>query len=56
VTGAVLGMSQVWYIGPIGKQIGDPKYGGDIGFELAFGFGFVSYCIFRRIELKHFGR
>ena len=56
VFGAVMGMSQIWFIGPIGKLIGNPAYGGDIGFELAFGFGFVSYCTLRHFELKHFGR
>ena len=56
VVGAVMGMSQVWFIGPIGKLIGDPAYGGDIGFELAFGFTFVTYCLFRTFEKKHFQR
>ena len=56
ILGAVMGMSQVWFIGPIGKLIGDPAYGGDVGFELAFGFGFTSYCVFRYFEFKHFGR
>jgi NCS1 nucleoside transporter family len=56
VMGAVLGMSQVWFIGPIGKKIGDPKYGGDIGFELAFGFSATSYIILRTFEKRYFGR
>lgn len=55
VMGAVLGMAQVWYIGPIGKLIGG-DYGGDIGFELAFGFSFTSYCCLRYFEKRHFGR
>lgn len=53
--GAVLGMAQVWYIGPIGGLIGG-DYGGDVGFELAFGFAFVTYCCLRPIEKKKFGR
>lgn len=31
VAGAVLGMAQVWYVGVIGRMIGDPEFGGDIG-------------------------
>ncbi|KAL8697201.1 MAG: hypothetical protein Q9201_007246, partial [Fulgogasparrea decipioides] len=38
VFGAVMGMAQVWFIGPIGKRIGTPEYGGDVGFPLAFAF------------------
>lgn len=38
VMGAVFGMAQVWYVGILGRLIGDPSYGGDIGFELAAAF------------------
>lgn len=31
MAGAVLGMAQVWYVGVIGRMIGDPEFGGDIG-------------------------
>lgn len=55
IAGAVCGMAQVWWIGPIGGMIGG-DYGGDVGFELAFGFAFVSYCVARYFEKKHFGR
>ena len=55
VFGAVMGMSQVWFIGPIGKHIGGP-FGGDIGFELGFAFSAISYLAFRTLEYKHFGR
>ena len=55
VAGAVIGMAQVWWIGPVGGLIGG-DYGGDVGFELAFGFTFTSYCILRYFEKKHFGR
>jgi NCS1 nucleoside transporter family len=56
VMGAVMGLSQAWLVGPIGKLIGDPPYGGDIGFELAFGFSALTYLIFRTIEKRMFGR
>lgn len=53
--GAVLGMAQVWFTGPIGKLCGS-KYGGDVGFELAFAFSATSYCALRWLEIKNFGR
>lgn len=55
VVGAVLGMAQVWFTGPIGKHAG-AEFGGDIGFELAFGFAATSYCGLRYFEKRHFGR
>jgi NCS1 nucleoside transporter family len=55
VMGAILGMAQVWFTGPIGKLCGT-EYGGDIGFELAFLFAGTSYCALRYFEKKHFGR
>ncbi|PBP22429.1 purine-cytosine permease [Diplocarpon rosae] len=55
VMGAVLGMAQVWFIGPIGKLCGT-AYGGDVGFELAFTFAAVTYIPLRYWECKHFGR
>lgn len=55
VMGAVLGMAQVWFTGPIGKLCGT-AYGGDIGFELAFSFSAVSFCFLRYFEKAHFGR
>lgn len=55
VAGAVVGMAQVWWIGPVGGLIGG-DFGGDIGFELAFGFTFVGYCALRYVEKKKFGR
>lgn len=33
VGGAVVGMAEIWYIGPVGGLFGE--YGGDLGFELA---------------------
>lgn len=56
VLGASMGMAQVWYKSPIGKQIGNPEYGGDIGFELAFAFTSITYIPLRYFELKRFGR
>ena len=56
VFGAVMGMAQVWFIGPIGKKIGDPSYGGDVGFELAFAFAALSYLGLRTFEKRSFGR
>ncbi|KAH0562286.1 hypothetical protein GP486_003017 [Trichoglossum hirsutum] len=55
VFGAVMGMAQQWFTGPIGKISGG-KFGGDIGFELAFAFSFVTYTVFRKFEKKRFGR
>lgn len=33
IAGAVVGMSQVWYTGPIGKMAG-ATFGADLGFEV----------------------
>lgn len=55
IFGAIMGMAQVWFIGPIGKLCGT-AYGGDIGFELAFFFTAISYLILRTVEYKHFRR
>ena len=30
--GAVVGMAEVWYVGPIGAKLG--PFGGDLGFEV----------------------
>jgi len=55
VAGFVLGMSQVWYIGVLAGKI-EPKFGGDIGFELAAAFAGIVYPISRYFEKKKFGR
>jgi purine-cytosine permease-like protein len=55
IAGAVLGMAQQWFIGPIGKLCGT-EYGGDVGFELAFAFSAVSYVVFRSIEKSYLKR
>ncbi|KAK6338699.1 purine-cytosine permease [Orbilia brochopaga] len=56
VGGAVVGMSQVYWIGPIAKLCGAPPYGGDVGFEMAFGFAAVTYLALRPLEKARFGR
>jgi len=50
-----LGMSQVWYVGVLARKI-EPKFGGDIGFELAAAFTGTVYPIARYIEKQKFGR
>lgn len=55
IAGAVIGMAQVWWLGPVGKLIGG-EFGGDVGFELAFAFAFISYCGLRYLEKRRFGR
>ncbi|KAI1810273.1 purine-cytosine permease [Poronia punctata] len=55
IVGAVLGLSQTWFTGPIGKLAGG-EFGGDVGFELAFGFSALSYLCLRFVERRYFGR
>jgi NCS1 nucleoside transporter family len=55
IMGAVLGMAQLWFTGPIGKLAGG-DYGGDVGFELAFAFSAVSYIAMRTVEKSYFKR
>ncbi|KZP07736.1 purine-cytosine permease-like protein [Athelia psychrophila] len=55
IFGAIMGMAQVWFVGPIGKLCGT-EFGGDIGFELAFFFTAISYFFLRKIEYRHFQR
>ena len=53
--GAVVGMSQSWFIGPIGNaNMG--LFGGDVGWLLALLFTTVTYPPFRWLELKFVGR
>lgn len=56
IAGVVTGMSQLWWVGPIAKHAGALPFGGDVGFELGFGFSFVSYCMLRPIEIRLVGR
>lgn len=52
--GAILGMVESWYTGPLGKLIGDD--GGDIGNELALIFTVITYLPLRWLERKYVGR
>ncbi|EEH10966.1 purine cytosine permease Fcy2 [Histoplasma capsulatum G186AR] len=54
IMGVALGMSQIWFVGPISRRIDES--GADIGFELAFGFTFISYILFRMVERSYFRR
>jgi NCS1 nucleoside transporter family len=53
--GAVVGMSEVWYTGPIGKMAG-AEFGADLGFELAFAFSAIVYPPMRWAEIRYTGR
>ncbi|TFK32555.1 cytosine-purine permease [Crucibulum laeve] len=55
VAGAVVGMAQVWYTGPIGRMAGG-AFGTDLGFELAGAFAAVTYPVLRWVEIKFTGR
>lgn len=46
------GMNTSWFIGPIAKRIGG---GGDVGFELAFGFAVTTFIPLRYFEKKYWG-
>lgn len=54
IGGAVCGMAQVYFIGPVAKYFGD--YGGDVGMWLSMAFSGVVYVPLRYWELKRFGR
>lgn len=59
VAGAVLGMKQTWYVGPIGNLIGGGAAnggGGDLGFEVAIVFTTVVFLVCRPLELRYYGR
>jgi len=49
VVGAVLGMSQTWFHGPISTAIAKTNL--DLGFELGFIFSGITYPLFRCLEL-----
>ncbi|EIW87465.1 cytosine-purine permease [Coniophora puteana RWD-64-598 SS2] len=55
VAGAVVGMAEVWYIGPLGAKAG-AAYGADLGFELAAAFAAVTYFPLRTLEIRLVGR
>ena len=53
--GAIIGMYQIWYAGPIAKRVGG-GYGADIGNWIAIGFTLVTFPPLRYMELKKLGR
>ncbi|KAJ7241711.1 cytosine-purine permease [Mycena haematopus] len=55
VVGAVVGMAEVWYIGPLGVKAG-AEFGADLGFELAAAFAGITYPVFRWLEIRYTGR
>ena len=50
--GAILGMSQAWYVGPLAQLAST----GDVGLWVAVGFTFVVFPPMRWLELKFIGR
>lgn len=52
--GAVICMDQVYFVGPVAKQIGE--YGADLGIWVGSSFAVVVYPGLRWLELKKFGR
>lgn len=52
--GVALGMCQSYWMGEIGRLIGDN--GGDIGLEMGASWAFIVYNLARPIEKKYFGR
>ena len=52
--GAIIGMYQVWYIGPVAKLVGG--IGADIGIWLGMGFAALTFPPLRYLELRYFGR
>ena len=52
--GAIIGMSQVWYTGPVALKVGG--HGGDIGPWLAIGFAGSIFPPLRVLELSKVGR
>ncbi|KAF8208129.1 purine-cytosine permease [Mycena galopus ATCC 62051] len=55
VAGAVVGMAEVWYIGPLGVKAG-AEFGADLGFELAAAFAGITFPVFRWLEIRYTGR
>jgi len=53
--GAIIGMYQAWYVGPVSKLVGDAG-GADIGVWLAVAFTCVTFPGLRWLELRYVGR
>ncbi|GAA5971770.1 hypothetical protein JCM3765_003210, partial [Sporobolomyces pararoseus] len=51
-------MSRTWFIGPIALAVTKPasEYGADLGFELSYAMAFLTYPIFRTLEIHYFKR
>ncbi|KAG7666158.1 TPN1 [[Candida] subhashii] len=54
-TGAAVGMSQTYWIGPVARRVGG-EYGGDIAMWLCMGFSGLVFPPLRYWELKKYGR
>jgi NCS1 nucleoside transporter family len=54
IGGAVVGMNETWWNGPLSRIIGD--HGGDIGNELSLVYTLVAFVPIRYLELKFIGR
>ncbi|KAK7184963.1 Purine-cytosine permease fcyB 3 [Paraphaeosphaeria sporulosa] len=52
--GAILGMYQVWYVGPLAKLVADT--GADVGVWVGCGFALVAFPPLRLLELRLVGR
>lgn len=52
--GAIIGMDQVWFVGPVATLVGDHT-GADIGIWLGIAFTLVVFPPMRYFELKRFG-
>lgn len=52
--GAVVGMNQAWWQGPVALKIGD--YGGDVGIWLSIAFAGLVFPPLRSVELRVVGR
>ncbi|KAF2182884.1 hypothetical protein K469DRAFT_740190 [Zopfia rhizophila CBS 207.26] len=52
--GAILGMYQVWYVGPIAKLAGDS--GADVGMWVGCGLAIISFPPMRWLEMRVVGR
>jgi purine-cytosine permease-like protein len=52
--GSIMGMYQIWYVGPIGKMVGE--FGTDLGIWIGVGFAMVVFPPLRYLELKQFNK
>ena len=53
--GAIIGMDQVWFVGPVATKVGN-NTGADIGIWLGAAFTLIVFPPLRYLELKKFGR